>query len=287
MRQLLRAASVNGLVDSTLSGEFLEDFVLASRESIRATFANQFSGDALYRKMLDEVLTKVDATIASETSCFIAGTSVWTEAGEIAIELIKEGDKVLSQPEEGGELAYRSVVRTIKHSNKVIVGIFYVDPNRPQATIPTFATEDHPFWVEGRGWVAAGALRPGYELQGSDGSKLRVTLVSPVYRTETPDVGWCPRTATSQLGNDFDSNGPSLRLVKSRTYRPTEKFIEGPVLGVDVYNLEVDGFHTYYVGKAGVWVHNANCNFRLMNEGSGVLPPKGTKDHTTEAELKS
>lgn len=27
----------------------------------------------------------------------------------------------------------------------------------------------------------------------------------------------------------------------------------------NVYNFEVDGFHTYYVGEAGVWVHNTNC----------------------------
>lgn len=26
-----------------------------------------------------------------------------------------------------------------------------------------------------------------------------------------------------------------------------------------VYNIEVDGFHTYHVGELGTWVHNANC----------------------------
>jgi len=26
-----------------------------------------------------------------------------------------------------------------------------------------------------------------------------------------------------------------------------------------VYNIEVEGFHTYHVGELGVWVHNANC----------------------------
>lgn len=26
-----------------------------------------------------------------------------------------------------------------------------------------------------------------------------------------------------------------------------------------VYNIEVDDFHTYHVGKLGIWVHNANC----------------------------
>ncbi len=26
-----------------------------------------------------------------------------------------------------------------------------------------------------------------------------------------------------------------------------------------VYNLEVDGFHTYFVGASGAWVHNGGC----------------------------
>ncbi|NHF67491.1 Hint domain-containing protein [Xanthomonas hortorum] len=43
-----------------------------------------------------------DGTLASKAGCFIAGTSVWTEAGKVAIESIKPGDKVLSRPEEGG-----------------------------------------------------------------------------------------------------------------------------------------------------------------------------------------
>ena len=28
--------------------------------------------------------------------------------------------------------------------------------------------------------------------------------------------------------------------------------------GATVYNLEVDGFHTYFVGRAHAWVHNQN-----------------------------
>ncbi|WP_157004322.1 hypothetical protein [Xanthomonas pisi] len=81
LRQMLRASGANSLVDSTLRGEFLEEFVLASRENIRAEFSDKLSGDPLYRKMLAEVLTKVDDTIASEPSCFIAGTFVWTPIG--------------------------------------------------------------------------------------------------------------------------------------------------------------------------------------------------------------
>ena len=31
------------------------------------------------------------------------------------------------------------------------------------------------------------------------------------------------------------------------------------LLKLPVYNLEVEDFHTYYVGEYGVWVHNQNC----------------------------
>ena len=196
------------------------------------------------------------------TSCFIAGTPVFTEAGEVAIDSIEPGDMVLSRKEEGGELAYRPVVRTVTHTNKVIVAVTYVDPEKPDRKSLTFATDNHPFWVEGRGWVAAGAMRLGYKLQGTDGRKIVVSAISAVYRTETPGVGWYQLDPNyGALGNDVDFNGPAWRLVKSRTSRPNEEFVDGPFLGVNVYNFEVDGFHTYFVGSPGVWVHNANCAF--------------------------
>ena len=36
-----------------------------------------------------------------------------------------------------------------------------------------------------------------------------------------------------------------------------------------VYNFEVDGFHTYYVGKSGVWVHNDGCRGIIRNYQAG------------------
>ncbi|GHU29908.1 hypothetical protein AGMMS50256_15740 [Betaproteobacteria bacterium] len=44
---------------------------------------------------------------------------------------------------------------------------------------------------------------------------------------------------------------------------PEELFFKLPV-----YNLEVEDFHTYYDGKHGVWLHNANCDITLFNENS-------------------
>jgi hypothetical protein len=39
----------------------------------------------------------------------------------------------------------------------------------------------------------------------------------------------------------------------------------------DVFNFEVESFHTYYVGAAGVWVHNANCGGEGANNVRGYI----------------
>jgi len=43
-----------------------------------------------------------------------------------------------------------------------------------------------------------------------------------------------------------------------------------------VYNFEVDGFHTYYVGELGAWVHNANCGlvYRAGSASDVNLTPR-------------
>ena len=71
-------------------------------------------------------------------------------------------------------------------------------------------TTNHPFYVDGKGWVAAGDLEVGDTLVTADGNEVEVT---------------------------------DLEL---------DKFTE-PIF---VYNLEVEDFHTYFVGEYGVLVHN-------------------------------
>jgi hypothetical protein len=40
-----------------------------------------------------------------------------------------------------------------------------------------------------------------------------------------------------------------------------------------VYNFEVDGTHTYFVGDLGAWVHNANCGPKTpINRGQSKAP---------------
>ena len=71
-------------------------------------------------------------------------------------------------------------------------------------------TENHPFYVDGEGWVTAGEL------------------------TEEDYV--------------LDSEGRRLQVE--------EKYVEKLEESVKVYNFEVEEYHTYYVGDAGILVHN-------------------------------
>ncbi len=72
-------------------------------------------------------------------------------------------------------------------------------------------TDNHPFYVQGRGFIDAGKLLVGDKLVSVNGEYL---VIEKFYIEET----------------------------------------ENPV---DVYNFQVEDFHTYHVGKNGVLVHNA------------------------------
>ena len=87
-------------------------------------------------------------------SCFAAGTLVWTESGQVAIETIKVGDRVLAQDIDTGELTYKPVLCTTIRPAKPLVSLSIGDE-------AITATGGHRFWVSGEGWTKARDLRPG------------------------------------------------------------------------------------------------------------------------------
>ncbi len=87
------------------------------------------------------------------TSCFAAGTPVWTDRGPVAIETITIGDRVLAQDVETGGLAYKPVLQTT------------VRPPRELTTLrvaneTVVCTGGHRFWNSGSGWTKARDLTP-------------------------------------------------------------------------------------------------------------------------------
>lgn len=271
LRQALRSAAADALLDDTLSSTFLETYKLPSLQEVKSQFASAYSGQPLLQKMLDDMSTPDDYRYPSSVGgCFVAGTLVWTDAGLRPIEQIKIGDRVLSQPDSTGEREYRSVVRTMAYEDKIVVSVRYQAADNYDLNV-LHATGNHPFWVEGLGWTAAEKLMAGQQLQLANGTLVYVVEVGPVYRTDRPNIGWEPEFYDHVCeGVEGDFSHGWKRVGGDGDYyntrKPAEAFSDDPYLKVPVYNIEVEGFHTYYVGTTGVWVHNADCsNVELLD----------------------
>ncbi|MFV3130842.1 polymorphic toxin-type HINT domain-containing protein [Niveispirillum sp. KHB5.9] len=105
---------------------------------------------------------------------FPAGTQVVTAEGDKPIEQVAVGDQVLSLDETTGQQEVKNVTELTNRVADRLVTVQYGN-----ATIE--ATPEHPFYVPGRGWITAEALRVGDPLLGRDGR------TAPVSATATRD----------------------------------------------------------------------------------------------------
>jgi hypothetical protein len=210
-------------------------------------------------------------------ACFAAGTRVHTREGRVPIEQIEVGDWVLSKPENSGEQAYKRVVKTFALAPERVIKVLYKPDESQEILHPIVTTVNHPFWVTDLGWTAAEDLYQNWTrenwLELADGRNVRAYDTSHIYVSDQTRVGWLPAYSGSmdEPGDLWDfvnhrlvaNDVMALQEVQDHEEKfkdprfypfPDELFLKLPV-----YNLEVEDFHTYYVGKHGVWVHNTNC----------------------------
>ncbi|MFN8635250.1 MAG: polymorphic toxin-type HINT domain-containing protein [Chloroflexota bacterium] len=102
---------------------------------------------------------------------FSGDTLVATDHGERRIDGLRIGDRVLAYDEESGETSYQLVTATVSHQDAAIVRLM-LDGQ------PLEATPEHPFSVQGRGWVHAEDLRPGDRVLRAFGGTGTVTSVT-------------------------------------------------------------------------------------------------------------
>lgn len=216
--------------------------------------------------------------------CFVAGTMVRTKEGFKPIEDIQIGDRVLAQPEETGQRAYKRVVRTLQFEDKEVwsVEIFpksELDQARREDRMLTdgissrlVVTANHPFWVVGLGWTRADSLDSCRGLGGDyaqlqlpDGELALVSTVAQIRRTADAGIGWIQDLGNSDSGEridlrkgaisaEFDFRAADMTNLRHHNegvawWNPENAY------RCAVYNFEVEDFHTYYVGSLGVWVH--------------------------------
>jgi RHS repeat-associated protein len=176
--------------------------------------------------------------------CFVAGTKVITEEGEQAIEKLNVGDKVLSTDPECGETGYKKVVRLFERMADEVVDIFV------EGSIIT-ATVDHPFWVEGQGWIAAASLVRGSPLLTKDGTVVRVESIirrSGSFKVYNFEVEALHTYFVSKLGvlvhNDCIASKTLKEWLKDHPdllQEATEMFLDSPEwFGVDPDNTPVE-----------------------------------------------
>lgn len=168
---------------------------------------NQAIQDGDYLTAVFKSVQLITSATAIADSCFTGDTLVAVDGGQKRIDEIEVGDKVWAYNVETGETELKSVAKVFVHSVYEILHLYTDEGN-----IDT--TTNHPFYVIGKGWVAAGDLAASDEVYNLDG------------------------TTSTILGSEIE-------------------VLDEPVL---VYNLEVEDFHSYFVGCVPVLVHNVCHN---------------------------
>ena len=143
-----------------------------------ATAATIYSTRSAVTGSMDFVDAVYDSTI---DACFVAGTKVQTIDGEKNIEEVAEGDYVLAENPETGEIEYKQVLQTFINENDVLVHVF-VDGEE------IITTPEHPFYVEGVGFVKAGELVEGDILRTADNENPIISKIEKEYFDECINV---------------------------------------------------------------------------------------------------
>lgn len=116
------------------------------------------------------LLSAFSGAAADNMACFIAGTLVLTTAGLLAIEKLNPGDKVISTDPDTLETSEKTVLET--YIRKVDRLVHLVINGEEIVT-----TDNHPFYVQDRGFIEAGRLLVDDKLVSVNGDDLFVEYV--------------------------------------------------------------------------------------------------------------
>ena len=160
--------------------------------------------------------------------CFAGDTLVPTRHGYKEIKDIAVGDEVLSEDPRTGERGFKRVADVFEREAAQLVRVL---ANGEEIV----ATESHPFWVEGRGWVAVGRLQAGDILRSSTGRGAMVEGVasegidSPparVYNFEVEDWHTYYVSAAEALVHNSCSQNDSIKHIY-QNLRSAPQYPEG------------------------------------------------------------
>ena len=130
-------------------------------------------------------------------SCFVAGTPVWVawqnksgewQVGTKRVEQVKQGEWVLSRNEQTGQTETKRVLQTTIKQAKSVITVTLADAQSGKVVESITASPEHPFFVEGKGFVPAGQLALGNAIVTRAGPNLLVKAVQTQSRAEGYEV---------------------------------------------------------------------------------------------------
>ena len=124
-----------------------------------------------------------EANVICKLACFVAGTQVLTKDGYVDIEALQVGDEVWATDIKTGESDFKSVTKTWTVEGEAIHRVTITNEQGDVQTID--ATDSHPFYVVGSGWIETIDLKPGDTLVDKDQGFLIVESVVDQHRIET------------------------------------------------------------------------------------------------------
>lgn len=192
--------------------------------------------------------------------CFVAGTLVLTLEGLLPIEQVRGGMYVWSRDEESGQMGWKRVLQTFTTHPSVIHHLTYELRGPPESSqqesgplSPRAASGSRSASVP----LAAGESKAASRRLAPQTETLGVTAPHPFFVRNREQPGFI---AAEELvpGDELFVSGHHQAVVVTNT---AENAPAGETF--TTYNFEVEDFHTYFVGRNGVWVHNSggfNCD---------------------------
>jgi RHS repeat-associated protein len=110
---------------------------------------------------VSDAAKKADNMVCPIQNSFRADTPVVTSEGDQAITTLEIGDYVLAWNETDDSLGYYEDIATIHHTDQIVTELI-IDGEWIETT------PEHPFYVEGKGWVEAEDLQTGDRVRQAD-----------------------------------------------------------------------------------------------------------------------
>lgn len=194
-------SSANFFVDTfagRMAAHIVAPFAMFTKDNINPLtgYVENFNGDKRAEAFIGIVTLGIGSEARAESAafkelsvlgkvcgcCFVAGTPVLVEKGAVAIDEIQVGQLVQARDELTGATALKQVTAVIRNEGRPIFALTLLEPEGRATRVEVSA--DHPFWVEGSGWVAAERLTRGMKIATFRNQPVTVVNLESLGRTQ-------------------------------------------------------------------------------------------------------